>query len=96
MAEQKLMEGIDTVQDREVKFYNLQRELSDDLDKSIDKIVETFSDDSNIIVSVLFLFMWSKFHHIYGVKGEKADTVYVRHHINKIIDGDIPPRSFTN
>ena len=90
MADQKLME------DREVKFYKLQRELSDDLDKSIDRIVETFSDDSNIIVSVLFLFMWSKFHHIYGVKGEKADTVYVRHHINKIIDGDIPPRSFTN
>ena len=90
MADQKLME------DREVKFYNLQRELSDDFDKSIDRIVETFSDDSNIIVSVLFLSMWSKFHHIYGVKGEKADTVYVRHHINKIIDGDIPPKSFTN
>ena len=90
MADQKLME------DKEVKFYNLQRELSDDLDKSIDRIVETFSDDSNIIVAVLFLFMWSKFHHIYGVKGEKADTTYARYHINKIIDGDIPPRSFTN
>ena len=90
MADQKLME------DKEVKFYKLQRELSDDLDKSIDRIIESFSDDSNIIVAVLFLFMWSKFHHIYGVKGEKADTIYVRHHINKIIDGDIPPRSFTN
>ena len=51
-ADQKLMEDVDTVQDKEVKFYNLQRELSDDLDKSIDRIVETFSDDSNIIVSV--------------------------------------------
>ena len=90
MADQKLME------DREVKFYNLQRELSDDLDKAIDRVSATFSDDSNLIVAILFLFMWSKFHHIYGVKGEKADTVYVRHHINKIIDGDIPPRSFTN
>ena len=96
MADQKLMEGIDTVQDREVKFYNLQRELSDDLDKSIDRIIESFSDDSNIIVAVLFLFMWSKFHHIYGVKGEKADTIYARTFINKIIDGDIPPKSFTN
>ena len=90
MADQKLMD------DKEVEFYKLQRELSDDLDKAIDKVTKTFSDDSNLIVAILFLFMWSKFHHIYGVKGEKADTVYVRHHINKIIDGDIPPRSFTN
>ena len=90
MADQKLMD------DREVEFYKLQRELSDDLDKAIDKVTETFSDDSNLIVAILFLFMWSKFHHIYGVKGEKADTVYARTFINKIIDGDIPPKSFTN
>ena len=52
-----------------------------------------------MIVISLYLFVSfyvDKFHHIYGVKGEKADTIYVRHHINKIIDGDIPPRSFTN
>ena len=90
MADQKLMD------DKEVEFYKLQRELSDDLDKAIDKVTETFSDDSNLIVAILFLFMWSKFHHIYGVKGEKADTVYARTFINKIIDGDIPPKSFTN
>ena len=82
--------------DKEVEFYNLQRELSDDLDKAIDRVSATFSDDSNLIVAILFLFMWSKFHHIYGVKGEKADTVYARTFINKIIDGDIPPKSFTN
>ena len=58
MADQKLME------DKEVKFYKLQRELSDDLDKSIDRIVETFSDDSNIIVSVLFLFMSVSYTHL--------------------------------
>mgnify|MGYP003112591743 FL=1 len=90
MADQKLMD------DKEVEFYKLQRELSDDLDKAIDKVTKTFSDDSNLIVAILFLFMWSKFHHIYGVKGEKADTVYARTFINKIIDGDIPPKSFTN
>ena len=90
MADQKLMD------DKEVEFYNLQRELSDDLDKAIDRVSATFSDDSNLIVAILFLFMWSKFHHIYGVKGEKADTVYARTFINKIIDGDIPPKSFTN
>jgi hypothetical protein len=90
MADQKLME------DKEVEFYKLQRELSDDLDKAINKVTETFSDDSNLIVAILFLFMWSKFHHIYGVKGEKADTIYARTFINKIIDGDIPPKSFTN
>jgi len=90
MADQKLMD------DKEVEFYKLQRELSDDLDKAIDRVTETFSDDSNLIVAILFLFMWSKFHHIYGVKGEKADTVYARTFINKIIDGDIPPKSFTN
>ena len=43
MADQKLME------DKEVKFYKLQRELSDDLDKSIDRIIESFSDDSCFI-----------------------------------------------
>ena len=69
MADQKLMD------DKEVEFYKLQRELSDDLDKAIDRVSATFSDDSNLIVAILFLFMWSKFHHIYGVKGEKADTV---------------------
>tara|TARA_B100001939_G_C16778346_1_gene545807 strand:+ start:524 stop:796 length:273 start_codon:yes stop_codon:yes gene_type:complete len=90
MADQKLMD------DKEVEFYKLQRELSDDLDKAIDKVTKTFSDDSNLIVAILFLFMWSKFHHIYGVKGEKADTYYARSFINKIIDGDIPPKSFTN
>ena len=90
MADQKLME------DKEVEFYKLQRELSDDLDKAINKVTETFSDDSNLIVAILFLFMWSKFHHIYGVKGEKADTIYARTFINKIIDGDIPPKSFSN
>jgi len=90
MADQKLMD------DKEVEFYKLQRELSDDLDKAIDRVSATFSDDSNLIVAILFLFMWSKFHHIYGVKGEKADTVYARTFINKIIDGDIPPKSFTN
>ena len=90
MADQKLMD------DKEVEFYKLQRELSDDLDKAINKVTETFSDDSNLIVAILFLFMWSKFHHIYGVKGEKADTIYARTFINKIIDGDIPPKSFTN
>ena len=90
MADQKLMD------DKEVEFYKLQRELSDDLDKAIDRVSATFSDDSNLIVAILFLFMWSKFHHIYGVKGEKADTVYARTFINKIIDGDVPPKSFTN
>ena len=90
MADQKLMD------DKEVEFYKLQRELSDDLDKAIDKVTETFSNDSNLIIAILFLFMWSKFHHIYGVKGEKADTIYARTFINKIIDGDIPPKSFTN
>jgi hypothetical protein len=90
MVDQKLMD------DKEVIFYKLQRELSDDLDKAIDKVTETFSDDTNLIVAILFLFMWSKFHHIYGVKGEKADTVYARTFINKIIDGDIPLRNLTH
>ena len=42
MADQKLMD------DKE-EFYNLQRELSDDLDKAIDRVSATFSDDSNLL-----------------------------------------------
>ena len=90
MADQKLMD------DKEVEFYKLQRELSDDLDKAINKVTKTFSDDSNLIVAILFLVMWSKVQHRYGIKWEKADTIYARTFINKIIDGDIPPKSFTN
>lgn len=90
MADQKLMD------DKDVEFFDIQQQFSNNMDKSIDRIVDKFGNDTNTIVILLFLFFWTKFHHIYGVKGEKYDTNDIKKSINKIIDGDIPPRELPN
>jgi len=90
MADKKLMD------DKDVEFFDIQKQFSNNMDKSIDRIVDKFGNDTNTIVTLLFLFFWTKFHHMYGVKGEKHDTNDIKKSINKIIDGDIPPRELLN
>ena len=90
MADKKLIE------DKDVEFFDIQKEFSKNIDKSIDRITANFDNDTNTIVTMLFLFFWSKFHHMYGVKGEKYSTDFVKQNINRIIDGDIPPRHVMN
>tara|TARA_A100001515_G_scaffold117912_2_gene100062 strand:- start:264 stop:536 length:273 start_codon:yes stop_codon:yes gene_type:complete len=90
MTTKKLIEDID------IEFANIQAEFSKDMDKAIDRIADNINSDTNAIVTMLFLFFWTKFHHIYGINGENYSTDFIKTNINRIIDGDIPPRNVMN